>query len=74
MIKQINIILLSLLLLSVFLFGFASYHVFFQQPIQTNNDCRETSICSNFISTQYLVDPTILDSQDKELTIMRIDE
>ena len=38
------------------------------------SESRETSSCSNFISTPYLADPTVQDSQDKELIIVRLDE
>lgn len=38
------------------------------------SESRETSSCSNFISTPYLANPTVFDSQDKELTIVRLDE
>jgi len=37
----------------------------------------ESSTCSssiNFISTPYLVDPTVFDVQDKELVVLRIDD
>jgi hypothetical protein len=64
--------LLLILLLAVFVF-FASLN------IQLNSDFllsenKQTSSCSNFISTPYLADPTVFDLQDKELTIVRLDE
>lgn len=37
--NKIIIVSFSLLLITVFIFGFFSYHVFFQQPIQIENNC-----------------------------------
>lgn len=64
--------LLLILLLAVFIF-FASLHIQLNSGFLLSEN-KQTSSCSNFISTPYLADPTVQDSQDKELIIVRLDE
>jgi len=61
------------------LFLLAALAFFVTLNIQLNSafllsESRETSSCSNFISTPYLADPNVFDEQDKELEVFIVGE